>query len=104
MIKAILKGILKMITKLINTFLLPINAIFSNIFPGLTNIINAIVTFINTYLNVGGLLAYFFSLFPPVFRSILVVWFTFVVAYYGIYFTYKTAVKIWSIIQKIKFW
>lgn len=102
MIKAILNGILKVITTLIGFILTPVNALFSNLFPDMSNAISTFNTFVNTY--IGGALSYFFSLFPPVFRSILIIWFTFVVAYYGIIYSYKAIIKIFEIIQKIKFW
>lgn len=97
-----MNGILNMITSVINIFLLPINALFENIFPDMTSAISTFNNFINTY--VGGTLSYFFSILPPIFRSLLVIWFTFVIAYYTIYFTYTGVIKVWGIIQKIKFW
>lgn len=102
MIKAILNGILKVISKILNVFLLPINALFENLFPDMTSAIETFNEFVNTYL--GNNLSYFFSIFPPIFRSILLLWFTFLVGYYSIKFTYLGAIKIWSIIQKLKFW
>lgn len=102
MINALLKGILSMITSLLNIFLLPINTLIENIFPDMTSAIQTFTNFINQYL--GGSLAYFFSILPPIFRSLLVIWFTFVISYYSIYYTYLAIIKIWSIIQKIKFW
>lgn len=102
LINALLKGILSVITSLLNIFLLPINALIENVFPDMSNAIGTFNTFINQY--VGGTLSYFFSILPPIFRGILVIWFTFVIAYYGIYYTYLGILKIWNIIQKIKFW
>lgn len=102
MIKALLKGILKMIMKLLNIFLIPINALIENLFPDMAN---AIQTFNNFITNVlGNNLVFFFQLLPPIFRGLLFIWFTFVIAYYSIYYTYKGILKIWDIIQKIKFW
>lgn len=102
MIKAILKGILNMIVKLVDLFLLPINLIFKNLFPDMSNAIAQFTSFVNNY--VGSVFSYFFSIFPPIFRSILVIWITFLITYYTIHFTYITAIKVWNIIQKIKFW
>lgn len=102
MIKALLNGLLSIITSLLNIFLLPVNALLENVFPDMSNAISTFNTFVNTY--VGGTLSYFFSILPPTFRNILALWFTFVIAYYGIYYTYTGIIKIWSIIQKIKFW
>ena len=102
MIKALLNGLLSIITSLLNIFLLPINALIENIFPDMASAISTFNTFVNTY--VGGTLSYFFSILPPTFRGLLALWFTFVISYYGIYYTYTGIIKIWSIIQKIKFW
>lgn len=102
MIKAILKGILKMILSLLNIFLLPVNALIENIFPDMSNAIQTFTNFINNI--IGNNLSYFFSMFPPTFKTLLFTWFTFVVAYYSIYYTYRAIIKIWDVIQKIKFW
>lgn len=102
MIKAIINGLLKIIMSILNVFLLPINALFENLFPDMTNAIGTFNTFINTY--VGGTLSYFFSILPPIFRGLLVIWFTFLISYYTIHFTYRGLIQIWGIIQKIKFW
>lgn len=102
MIKAIINGLLKLIMSILNVFLLPINLLFENLFPDMTNALGTFNTFINTY--VGGTLSYFFSILPPIFRGLLVIWFTFLISYYTIYYTYHGLIKIWGIIQKIKFW
>ena len=102
MIKTLLNGILKAITSVIGFILTPINALFENLFPDMSNAISTFNTFVSTY--VGGALSYFFSLFPPIFRVLLILWFTFVIAYYSVYYSYKAIIKIFNVIQKIKFW
>jgi len=102
MIKSILNGLLQMVISILNIFLTPINALFENLFPDMTNAISTFNTFVSTY--IGGTLSFFFSILPPIFRSLLVIWFTFVVGYYTIYYTYLGIIKIFNIIQKIKFW
>lgn len=102
MIKALINGILKLLIMILNIVLLPINALIENIFPDMASAIQTFTNFLNNV--VGNNMAYFFHLFPPIFRNLLVIWFTFVIAYYSIYYTYKGILKIWEIIQKIKFW
>ena len=102
MIKALLNGILGLAKKLITIVLTPINLLVANLFPNMANAITTFNTFINTY--IGGSLSYFFSLLPPTFRSLLVLWFTFVIGYYGFIYTYKGIIKIYEVIQKIKVW
>lgn len=91
-----------MVTSVLNIVLLPVNALLDNVFPDMSNAISNFSTFVNTY--VGSSLSYFFSLLPPIFRNLLFIWFTFVIAYYGIYYTYIGIIKIFTIIQKLKFW
>lgn len=102
MIKAILSGILKMLLAILNIVLLPINALIENIFPDMASAIQTFTNFIN--ISFGDLFLWFLYILPPIFRSICAIWFTFVVSYYTIYYGYKGILKIWEIIQKIKFW
>lgn len=102
MINAILNGILKVITTLLNVFLLPINLLVDSLFPDMTEAISHFNNFVTTYL--GSPLSYFFNLLPPIFKSIVLLWLTFLVSYYTIYYSYLGIIKIWSVIQKIKFW
>ncbi len=102
MIKAILNGILNFIIKVLDIVLIPINALFTNLFPDVSSMISTFNNFVNTYL--GGGLAYFFSLLPPIFRGLLSTFITFTIAYYGVYYVYVGIKKIFDIIQKIKFW
>lgn len=102
MIKAIINGILGVLMKVIDIVLIPLNLLFDNLFPDVSSMISNFTTFVNTY--VGGTLSYFFSLLPPIFRGLLVTFLTFVIAYYGIYYTYVGIKKIFEVIQKIKFW
>lgn len=102
MFKALLNGILNTISSILNIVLSPINALFNNLFPDMSGAISNFNNFVNTY--IGNNLAWFWNLIPPITRGILGTWFTFIVAYYGIYYTYKGFLKIWEIIQKIKFW
>lgn len=102
MINGILKGILKVITKLLSIFLLPINLLVNQLFPNMSTAIGHFNTFVNTYL--GSTLSFFFSILPPIFRSIIFIWLTFLISYYTIYYSYLAIVKIFDLIQKIKFW
>ena len=88
--------------KIIDIVLTPLNLLFDNVFPDVSNMISTFNTFVTTY--VGGALSYFFSILPPLFRGLLVLFITFVIAYYGIYYTYLAIKKIFDIIQKIKLW
>ena len=91
-----------MITSLLNLVLLPINALIENIFPSMSTAIQSFTNFVNNV--VGANLAYFFSMLPPTFKTILSIWITFIIAYYTIYYSYIAILKIFNVIQKIKFW
>lgn len=102
MIKAIINGILNILMKVIDIVLTPLNLLFENLFPSATNLISNFNMFVDNY--VAGGLVYFFEILPPITRSILVIWLTFVISYYGIYYSYVGIKKIFDVIQKIKLW
>lgn len=102
MIKAILNGLLGALTGVVNFLLTPVNSLISNLFPNMAQAIATFNNFVNTCL--GSNLSYFFSMFPPVFKTLLVLFLTFCIGYYTVYFTYVTIIKIFNIIQKVKFW
>ena len=102
MIKVILNGLLSALTGVVSFLLTPVNALVENLFPDMANSIATFNNFVDTYL--GSNLAYFFSMFPPIFKSLLVLFFTFCIVYYTVHFTYISLVKIFTIIQKVKFW
>lgn len=102
LINAIINGILNLITSILNIVLLPINLLFENLFPDMTNSIETFNLFITDV--IGNKLGYFFHILPPIFRNLLFIWFTFVVSYYTIHFTYLGVIKVFNIIRKIKFW
>lgn len=102
MIKALLNGIMKIVTSALDIVLLPVNSLIQNIFPDMSNAIGNFNNFVSTY--IGGTLGYFFSILPPITRGIIILWFTFLITYYGIVWSYSLITKIWNVIQKIKFW
>lgn len=102
MIKAILNGILSALTGIVTFLLTPLNSLVANLFPDMTNTITTFNNFVNNYF--GSNLTYFFSMFPPIFKSLLVLFITFSIGYYTVHFTYTALVKIFNVIQKVKFW
>ena len=55
MIKAIINGILNLLMKIIDIILTPLNLLFENLFPDVSNIISTFSSFVNTY--IGGALS-----------------------------------------------
>lgn len=102
MIKFLINGILNLVTLVLNIILLPINSLIANLFPDMTTSINQFTSFLSGY--VGGSLSYFFSIMPPITRSIILLWLTFLIVYYGVVWSYSLIVKLWNVIQRIKFW
>ena len=102
MAKALMSVIMKLVTSVLDIVLLPVNALIENIFPDMSTAIGHFNTFVNTY--VGGSIGYFASILPPITRSIIGLWLTFLVVYYGIVWSYTAIVKIFNVIRKIKFW
>lgn len=102
MINAIIKGIFSLLISLLNVILLPINALVENLLPDLTNLINTFNLFITTFFNEK--LGYFFHFLPPITSTVIILWLTIVIGYYTIFYSYLAISKIWTLIQKIKFW
>lgn len=102
MIKALMKGIMKIVTSFIGIVLTPVNALISNLFPNFAGAIAQFNSFVTNY--VGGTIAYFSSILPPITRSVIALWLTFLIGYYTITWSYALVIKIYNVIQKIKFW
>lgn len=102
MIQALLDGILNALAGLVTFILTPLNLLFSGLFPNMSQGISVFTTFVNNYINNG--INYFVYMLPPIFKTILITWFQFVVLYYAVYYTYIGFLKIFNIIQKVKFW
>lgn len=102
MIKAIFNGLMTLVQNILNVVFLPINLIFASIFPDFsTQVSNFNNSFGNMLNRFGG---YIGGMIPPATKTIIILWLTFLIAYYGIIWTYWLAVRTWSIIKKIKFW
>lgn len=102
MADSILTTILNCLTWLVNLVLSPINSLFNNLFPDMTSYISQFNSFITNY--VGGSLSYFFSLLPPITKNIILLYVSFLILYYPIVWTYTLSIRLFAIIQKIKFW
>ena len=102
MINSLIQGILSVITNVINFIFLPINLIFSSIFPDLSIQLGNFNDNFGSMLNRFG--SYIGSIIPPGTKTIILLWLTFLISYYGIIWTYWLAVRTWTIIKKVKFW
>lgn len=102
MAKILFNVFFKIITSFVNIILAPINALIVNLFPSLATIINAFNSAVVIY--VGGGISYFMNLIPPTSRTLIILWVTILLSYYGIILGYHLIVKILHIIKKIKVW
>lgn len=102
MFNAIFKGILSVLGWVLDLVLTPINLLIDNLFPNMASYIELFTTFITRY--VGGILAYFSNFIPPFTKQVILMWLIFLIAYYGIAWGYSLIIKIWNLIQKLKFW
>lgn len=102
LINTLINGIFDIITNLVNIILLPINTLISTLFPTFTSYLSTFNSFISTYIN--STLAWFFSILPPLTRGAIIMWWTFVIGYYTISWSYALIIKIFNAIKRIKFW
>jgi len=102
MLQMFLDGFLNALGAVLDFVLSPLNSLIDNIFPDMSNAIILFTQFIGTY--VGGLLAYFGNFIPPYTKTIIILWLVFLISYHSIVWAYTLIVKLWNLIQKLKFW
>ena len=103
MFKLLFNGILNVVKSLLGLILAPVNALVEGLFPSsLTSAISNFNTLINNYV-VGGV-SWFGNLLPPIFKGLVVMALTFIIGYYTVVWSYTAIIKIYNVIQKIKFW
>lgn len=102
MAKAIFNVFFKVIKGIANIILQPVNALVVTIFPNFSNLITAFNNAIMLFLGNG--IAYFFHIFPPNTRNLVIIWLTFLISYYSISFTIHGILKVYKLIKQIKIW
>lgn len=102
MARAIFKVFFSIITSLVSIVLAPINILASSVLPDLTLIINKFNYALNTYFGRG--LTWFFSILPSGVRSVVIIYLVILVSYYTITISIHGILKVYHIIQRIKFW
>lgn len=102
MAKAIFSVFFKIITSVVNALLYFPNQIISNVFPDFSQIISTFNYVLDNYIGNG--VAYFFSILPPVCRSIVLLYLALLVAYYTTSATLHAVLKVYTIIKNVKFW
>ena len=101
MLAAITNFFLNLVATLIQVILLPINTIIANALPDLTAQINQVTNGIaELFKGIGWAL----GLFPPGILPVLTFIITIEICKHTIWANAHAIVKVWNVLQKIKFW
>lgn len=101
MFAAIINFLLNLIGSIIQVVLIPFNTIFINALPDLTSQINQVSNGISElFKGIGWAL----GLLPPGILPVLVFVITIEICKHTIWANAHMIVKVWNVLQKIKFW
>ena len=101
MFAAIINFFLNLVASIIQVVLIPINLIVSNIFPDLTSQINQVTSGISElFTGIGWAL----GLLPPGILPVLLFIITIEICKHTIWANARMIVKVWTVLEKIKFW
>lgn len=105
MVKKIIQGffntMLKIIMSLVQLICLPLNQLFESVFPDFTEktqIVNQGIDFL------FGSISWGINIIPPVVRGTLLFIFTIELSMLVVMRSSHLTAKVWSLLQKIKFW
>lgn len=101
MFKLFFNGIINLLATVIQIIVWPINTIIVNTLPDLTSKITLVTNGINQLFNGIG---WALGLLPPTILATLVFIISVEIAKHTIYLSTHTLIKVWNILQKIKFW
>lgn len=101
MIQAIFKFLLNILATVIQTVTLPINLVLTKTLPDLSQ---KIVQVTNVFSNVFSGIGWALGLLPPGILPVLIFILTVEIAKHTIYVSTHTLMKVWTLLQKIKFW
>lgn len=102
MASALFNVLFKIIGTIVGIITAPINALLINFFPSFTTIITNFNNGVTTF--VGGGLAYFSSILPPITRATILFYLGVVIAYYTIAINVHLVLKVITIIKNVKIW
>lgn len=101
MFKALFKLIFNLLATIIQVVCLPLNLVITNALPDLTTKINQVTNTIN---DIFSTLTWALGLIPDVLVETLLFIVTVEIAKHTIFVSTHTLTKIWTVIQKLKFW
>lgn len=80
-------------------FLLPINTLISTMFPNMSEAVNHVINGINLFLGNG--LMWGFNLLPPISRSLVLTYLSFLVIYYTITISVHSIIWVLNVLKKL---
>lgn len=105
MIGALLSGLFNLILDLVATLIqiicFPLNALITSLLPDISSSITSVTTGIS---NLMSYLPWALSILPLSFITTLAVCWTIRLAVANIHISTHALVKVWNVLQKIKFW
>lgn len=101
LISALFNFILTIVMSIIQLICLPLNALFEGIFPDLSDKISMIQNGLN---EAYSSLSWAINIIPPNVRSTLLFIFTIELSLLVIMKSTKATSRVWTILQKLKFW
>lgn len=102
----LLDFIIWLLTSAINVLFAPIDFLFSTFFSDLSNNINIAVDNINNFLgNIGNFpFSLFVNILPNLTKTALLIYLSFLIAYYTFSFAYRGIRVVINLVHKVKFW
>ena len=101
MIQAIFRFLMNLLATLIQVIVWPINQVIISTLPDISSKISEVTSGFNSLF--GGI-GWALGLLPPGILGVLLFILTVEIAKHTIYVSTHTLTKVWSVLQKIKFW
>lgn len=101
-VSSFFNALFTIIIRAIDIILIPINTIIDNLFPSMANAITNFTNMCNSFFS-GGF-QWLLQFVPTLTKSMILIWITFEITYYGVIWTYTLVIRTYNVIQKIKFW
>lgn len=102
MARIIFKVFFSLITGLVQVILWPINQLASGLLPDLSLVVTKFTYTLNNYVGRG--LVWFFHILPSGVRSLIIIYIVVLISYYTISISIHAILKVYHIIQRVKFW
>lgn len=94
--------LLDYLVKVANIYLIPVNALLTDVFPDFSAQISHFTSLITSYFGSG--LSFFFHLLPPNTRTLVLLYITILIICYTVTFAIHIILKVIEILKQIKIW